>query len=245
MNALQTIRALGPIDARSIWRDSLLRWMFAMALGLGLLLRWGVPPLSAKLASDYGFDPTPYYPLIMSYIVPSMPILVGIIIGFLLLDERDDRTLTALQVTPLTLRGYLIYRLSLPVVLALILTCAVFWIADLVTMDAARLLVAAVAVAPLAPIFALVLGGFANNKVQGLALSKANGLITLPPVAAWFVAEPWQFLFGIVPTYWPVKTFWQLHAGASDWGVYLAVGLVFQLAIMWLLVRRFERVLRR
>ena len=33
MNALQAIRALGPIDVRSIWRDSLLRWMFAMALG--------------------------------------------------------------------------------------------------------------------------------------------------------------------------------------------------------------------
>ena len=52
MNALRAMRALGPIDVRSIWRDPLLKWMFAMALGLGFLLRWGVPPLAVKLADD-------------------------------------------------------------------------------------------------------------------------------------------------------------------------------------------------
>ncbi len=145
MNALQAIRALGPIDIRSVWRDSLLRWMFAMALGLGFLLRWGIPPLSVKLANDYSFDLVAYYPLVMSMMLPTLPILVGVIIGFLLLDERDDRTLSALQVTPLTLRGYLIYRLTLPIVLSVVLTLAVFWIADLVIVGVGQLLVAAVA----------------------------------------------------------------------------------------------------
>ncbi|MEE8041960.1 MAG: hypothetical protein V3T15_04095 [Pseudomonadales bacterium] len=245
MNALQAIRALGPIDIRSVWRDSLLRWMFAMALGLGFLLRWGIPPLSVKLANDYSFDLVAYYPLVMSMMLPTLPILVGVIIGFLLLDERDDRTLSALQVTPLTLRGYLIYRLTLPIVLSVVLTLAVFWIADLVIVGAGQLLVAAVAAGLLAPIFALFLAGFANNKVQGFALSKANGVITIPPLAAWFVEEPWQWLFGIVPTYWPIKTFWQLQAGASDWGLYLAIAIVFQLGVMWMLVKRFEFVMRR
>ena len=245
MNALQAVRALGPIDIRSIWRDSLLRWIFAMALGLGFLLRWGIPPLTVDLANDYGFDLAAYYPLVMSMMLPTLPILVGVIIGFLLLDERDDRTLSALQLTPLTLRGYLIYRLTLPIALSVVLTLAVFWIADLVEVGAAELLIASMAAGLLAPIFALFLAGFANNKVQGFALSKANGVITIPPLAAWFVDEPWQWLFGVVPTYWPIKTFWQLQAGASDWGIYLAVSIVFQLGVMWLLVKRFEFVMRR
>jgi fluoroquinolone transport system permease protein len=46
----------------------------------------------------------------MSFLVVVMPALVGMVIGFLLLDQRDDQTLAALQVTPLTLNGYLIYR---------------------------------------------------------------------------------------------------------------------------------------
>lgn len=39
----------------------------------------------------------------------------GVVTGFLLLDERDDRTLTALQVTPLPLRAYIFYRVTVPI----------------------------------------------------------------------------------------------------------------------------------
>ncbi|MEJ2131935.1 MAG: hypothetical protein P8Y95_10025 [Gammaproteobacteria bacterium] len=244
MNPLQAVRALGPIDARSIWRDSLLRWLFGMALAFGIALRYGVPPLSHYLLGRYGFDLVPYYPLIMSLMLMVAPIIVGTIIGFLLLDERDDRTLTALQVTPLTLRGYLVYRLTLPVIASVILSVVVFLIADLVRLGALELITVAVVGGLLAPLFALFLAGFAANKVQGFGLMKANGFITAPPLVAWFVHEPWQWAFGLAPTYWPVKAFWQMYAHA-DYGLYLGLGVAFQLGILWLLVKRFDAVMRR
>jgi fluoroquinolone transport system permease protein len=36
----------------------------------------------------------------MSFVLLMTPMLAGIVVGFLLLDQRDDQTLTALQVTP-------------------------------------------------------------------------------------------------------------------------------------------------
>ena len=44
----------------------------------------------------------------------TAPGIVGMVIGFLLLDERDAQTLKALRVTPLSIRRYLAYRITLP-----------------------------------------------------------------------------------------------------------------------------------
>ena len=245
MDAVRVIRALGPIDLHNVLRDSLLRWMFVMALAIGALLRWGIPPLTIRISTQFDIDIEPYFTLVMSFVLMLMPILVGMIIGFLLLDERDDNTLSALQVTPLSLNGYLIYRLTVPVAVSVLLTVLVFEIADVMTIGIGRLLLLSIAAAPMAPIFALFLASFAANKVQGFALTKANGVVTLPPVVAYFVDGNWQLLFGIVPTYWPVKAFWQSAAGATDFWIYAIVALVVQGGVLVLLIRRFDRVTHR
>ncbi len=126
MRSATVIKALGPIDIRNVLRDPLLRWIVFMPLLIGYLIRWGVPILSTYLATKFQFDLVPYYHLIMSSMLLLMPGFCGMIIGFLLLDQRDDQTLTALQVTPLRLTGYLIYRISLPLVVSIILTLLLF-----------------------------------------------------------------------------------------------------------------------
>jgi fluoroquinolone transport system permease protein len=107
------------------------------------------------------------------------------------------------------------------------------------------MLLVSLAAAPLAPAFALLLGGYANNKVQGFAIMKAAGTLNWPPIIAWFVPLPWQWVMGIVPTYWPVKLFWLLEAGAGGWWGYLVAGTVFQLMLIALLLRRFNTVMHR
>ena len=78
-------------------------------------------------------------------------------------------------------------------------------IADLVEMGFLPALVAAVQAALTAPLYALFVGTFAANKVQGFALLKGVGVLTWPPVLAWFVTSDWQLAFGLDPLYWPLK----------------------------------------
>ena len=244
MNGVRAVRVLGPIDLRGVWRDSLLRWLIGFAVATGILLRLGMPPLITWLAERHDFDLQPYLPLVMSTLLLMLPMMVGMIIGFLLLDERDDQTLTALQVTPLSLRIYLAYRLGMPVLASVLLTVLVFEIAGVGNVRAGELLLAAVAAAPLAPLFALYLAAFASNKVQGFALAKANGFLTIPPLIAWFVGAPYEYLCGIVPTYWPVKLYWRMTEGVFDGWVFVG-GIAFQFVVVGLLVRRFQFVTRR
>lgn len=246
MNVTKLIKSLGPIDLRNVGRDGLLPWMVALPVITALIIRWGVPPIANAVLDRYGFDLVPYYPVILGYFFILMtPMTFGALIGFLLLDERDDDTLTALQVTPLTLNSYLAYRIAVPMALSVLLMFVIFPLANLANLDFVPLLIAALSAAPLAPLFALYLGAFAENKVQGFALMKGIGSVALSPVIAFFIQLPWQLLFGIVPAYWPVKVYWMLSAGEPGVWLYLIVGLVYQVFLIALLLRRFNRVMHR
>ena len=243
--AAAVIRALGPIDVKSVARDSMLRWLIGMPIVFALAFRWGVPALNEWLGERYAFDLTPHYPLLTSFLVLMVPTLMGSVVGFLLLDHKDDRTLTALQVTPLTVEGYLAYRIAVPMVVSVPVMMASIAIADLVTMGVVPALAASVQAAPAAPLYALFVAAFAANKVQGFALLKGVGVLTWPPVIAWFISSPWQVAFGIDPLYWPLKLFWMLEASEPRAWLYFLAGLTYQSLLIAILLRRFKMVIAR
>ena len=240
---MRIILALAATDIRNIRRDALLRFLLVYPLALGLLLYWFVPFATERLAGRV--DLVPHYDLIIAYFgILITPQISGLLIGFLLLDERDDRTMSALQVTPLSMNAYVGYRLTLPVLVSLVATYLVLWMVNVVDVPYAKLLPIALLASMEAPIFGLMLVAVAKNKVQGVALMKGLGIFSVAPIAAWFVAEPWQYLFGVVFTYWPAKAYWEMMDGASM-GLSLGVGLVLHLVILLLLLRRFNRVMYR
>jgi fluoroquinolone transport system permease protein len=246
MNVVRLLKALGPIDARNVKRDSLLLWMAVMPFFFVLLFRFLVPWVRDALLEQFNFDLEPFYILIMSYaFVVGTPVLFGVVIGFLLLDERDDGTLTALQVTPLPLSNYLFYRVALPMLLSVTLTMMTFPLAGLVAFPPRYLFLVSLLASALAPIFALFLATFAANKVQGFALMKGMGIFLVLPLAAYFVRSNWQLAFGIIPTYWPVKLYWVLDASEPGGWIYLLVGVVYQLLLLVALLQRFNQVMHQ
>jgi len=244
MKMTQVFKALGPIDARNVRRDTLVNWMIFIPFLTAFFIRWALPPLSHGVLVRYGLDLIPYYPLILSFFFILLnPLLFGMVIGMLLLDERDDHTLTALQVTPLSLNNYLVYRISAPILLAVAITIAIYPIANLGVMNFKALLVAAAAASPMVPIFALALSSIAQNKVQGFALMKISGTFLMPPLIAFFIHSPWELAFGLFPTYWPVKAYWLAEAGSPGVWLYVLFGLLYQGFLLWLLVRRFNKIM--
>lgn len=246
MKALAAYRSLGAIDARNVARDSLLRWMVVLTPAFGLLFRFVTPPMAAALEEQFGFDLAQYYPLVMSFLPLAVAGMIGTVVGFLLLDQRDDQTMAALLVTPLSLGDYLRYRMIVLLVLCVALSCVTVPLAGLTETTPLQLVVTSIVAAPIAPIYALFLGTFAGNKVQGFALAKVIGIVIVPCVAAYFVIGPWQNAFGLVPHYWSMKVFWLFDAGAvAAAPVFAVIGLAWQAVLLVLLARRFSRIIRR
>jgi fluoroquinolone transport system permease protein len=245
MTVSKAIKGLGMTDLKTIQRDSFLGYLIILPIVYALLIRW-LTPLAADAFVNF-FDLTLYYPLIVSFVIVVItPMLMGTAIGFLLLDERDERTLTALLVTPLPLTVYLVYRIAIPTILSVILTLINIPIAGLVDFPFWSVVAIALVAALSAPIVALFFFCFAENKVQGFGLLKAIGTVGfLIPIAAYFIPEPWQYGMGIFPHYWVAKTVWILGAGETGFWLYWLVGLAVNLVTLKLFVDRFEQIAYR
>ncbi|HRW48534.1 MAG: hypothetical protein KDD75_15945, partial [Caldilineaceae bacterium] len=103
----------------------------------------------------------------------------------------------------------------------------------------------ALSVAPMAPLAALALAALAQNKVQGLALMKAAGIVLVPPLIAYFLPPAWQLPFAVVPTWWPAQALWHLQAGSAWFWFFLGGGLLYAGALLVWLARRFDAVMHR
>lgn len=246
MNLNMIFRSLGPIDIRNIRRDSMISWMILLPVMLALFTRWAVPPITVRLMQQYGFDFTTYYPILLAYFFVGMcPMVFGALIGFLLLDEKDDQTLTALQVTPLPLNSYILYRVAIPVILTFVLMFVIFPLSNMVPFNIRTILLTAIAAAPMAPMLALFFASFAQNKIQGFALMKLTGFVLLAPIFAYFVTSNWELAFGLLPTYWPMKVYWMLSAGETNVWLYVIVAVVYQSLITAYFARRFYKILHQ
>jgi fluoroquinolone transport system permease protein len=238
-------RSLAAIDAHNVARDSMLRWIIVFTLALGLMIRFAVPQINDAVGRRFAFDLVSYYPLLMSFLPLIAAGMTGTVVGFLLLDQRDDQTITALLVTPLSLGGYLWYRLGGLMILSAVFGAVMAPLAGLSKTTPLQIGLTAVTAAPLAPIYALFLGTFAANKVQGFALAKVVGIVLVPCLVSYFVTGPWQSAFGLVPHYWALKVFWLFDEGATGAAlVHALVGVVWQAVLLLLLARRLSRAVR-
>jgi fluoroquinolone transport system permease protein len=238
MNAF-TLRTLALADVRIIGRDPLLKWVLGLPLGLALVLRVLMPRIQHALIAN-GFDIAPYFPLVMGGYLMTAPGIVGMVIGFLLLDERDARTLSALRVTPISMRAYLTYRILLPLLAGTASTLVGYPLIGLTTVPVTSLLAIAAVAGVSAPLLALVLASAAPNKVTGFAVVKVLNGVNLLPIAAFFLPVPVQYVAGVVPTYWPMRALWSAAAGES-YLVFLAIGAATATLAVAFAVRLFER----
>ncbi|MGP4020695.1 ABC transporter permease [Saccharopolyspora sp. 5N708] len=230
-------------DLRGIYREPLLIGVLIAPVLWTLMVRLPLPAATALLQDRYGIDLVPYHSLILTgFLVLTAPIVAGGLAGLMVLDERDEGTLQALRVSPVPLAAYVRYRAGIAVVLAICYTVATTVGTGLLP---ARAVPGTVFVGLLgglsALVVALLLLAFAGNKVEGVAVIRALGvLIAGVPLVPYFLDSGWQWLFGLLPTYWPAKMFWVVYDGGT-WWPYFAIGVVYHAALARLLYRRFQR----
>lgn len=233
-------------DIKNVKRDTLLAFLLLIPWLIVIVIRLFLAGITEWLSINYSFALEPYYPLLLSFaVILQTPLIFGVIFGFLFLDERDDHVLTVLEITPASVKRYVSYRIVITILLS---TAYILFILPATGLINLAILPKVVPVALISGFFGvfsmLFLIAFAHNKVEGLALMKAMGILMLGPLAAYFIESPLQILLGILPSYWPAKAYWLINQGANAWA-YILGGIVYAVFLMYLLLRVLEHKLRR
>jgi fluoroquinolone transport system permease protein len=243
---LRSFKALGLIDMRSVRRDSMLIGVALSPWLLVLFLRLMIPILTDWTGTQFEINLEDYYPLIAGvFIFLNVPLLIGVMSGFLLLDERDDDTLTAIRVTPASVKDLVFYRIITGFILSVVYILICTPLTGLIPFNKMLSIVPATLLAStFTPVVMLTLVGFARNKLEGFAVLKGVGFLVVGSVMAFFVTSQWQLLFGLIPTYWSIKAFW-LALDNEGSRLYLLIGFIYNILLITLLYRRFRNQLQR
>lgn len=236
---MMKFQALLKNDMRQICKDPMLIASLFGPIAVIAFSRFIFPLLSRWIEQQFTFSLLDYSDFATTFLLLTIPLLPGVMAGLLMLDERDENMIAYYAITPLAREGYFVYRLFLPSVLSLLLTCLFFLlsgIAEIRVESLYSLLLLTIE----APCLALFLAAFATNKVEGLALSKISGLLFAGPIVAAFVPVPWQYLGMWIPTFWPAKSYFlglsqEPLASLAAFGV----GLVFHLVLLKFMFQTF------
>jgi fluoroquinolone transport system permease protein len=234
-------RAFGHNDVRGSYRDPLMVMLLVAPIIWTAAVAGLTPQATRMLAERHGFDLVPYYPLVLTaFLLLTSIIVAGGLAAFLVLDEVDAGTLTALRTTPVRLSTFFAYRAATVIAVTTVYVIATLACSGILRPGLALTLVPIGLLAGLSAVVTLLLiVAMAGNKIQGLAAIRGLGmLIAGLPCLPWFIDSPWSVAFGVLPPYWAAKAFWIASDGGS-WWPYVAVGAVFNLAVAWLLFRRF------
>lgn len=237
----RALAAFARNDIRGTYRDPLLVMLVVAPVIWTTAVAVLTPMATEMLAERYAVDLVPYYPLLLTaFLLLTSIIIAGGLAAFLVLDEVDAGTLTALRVTPVRLWTFLLYRAATVLVVTVIYVVATISLSGLAEPGVIPALLPIGLVAGLSAVVTLLLiVSFAGNKIQGIAMVRALGmLIAGLPCLPWFIDSAWNLAFGVLPPYWAAKAFW-VATGHGMWWPYLLVGGIYNVAVAVPLLRRF------
>ena len=186
------LAALLAKDVRGILRDRLLVFLVGYGLLIAAVLRGVIP-----------FVPVDDLFLLVAPAAPFIgTLLVGTVLGFALVDEREAGTWLLLRVLPLSEGSLGAYLLGVTTATALVsgAACAAIYgqPVERPLLHAAALLTTALS----APAMAFFLGGLASNKIEAMALGKLSNLPVSAPLLAFVLPAPWHLALAWSPFYW-------------------------------------------
>ncbi|MEQ8278532.1 MAG: hypothetical protein RMA76_32305 [Deltaproteobacteria bacterium] len=246
MSAATYFRAFARNDVRLVLRERMVFLLLIVSLGMGVGARYLLPVLDESLAANgvlpsatnaLRFSDT--YEVFVAFIALwQAGLLPGTAFGFVLIEEKEDDTLTVLRVSPAPFSTFLWYRVAVPATIAFVLALVLVPLAGHAPLPFVKLVPLAASTALVAPLTMLLLGSFANDRVQGLAFTKFGGVAGLTILVGWFIPGPWQWLLAAFPPFLTCKAFWLARADDPRWWIAALVAFVLHAGLLMLAVRR-------
>lgn len=192
--------------------------------------------------------------------------MMGAMLGFSLLDNRDENTLVNIAVTPITVTGYAIFKIIYTYVLSVFGNILMVGGLKLLASDSyvvnyggvtiglldninyGHVIVFSLVSSLIVPFVALLLGSLAKNKIEGFAMIKGGGLFVMIPMLILLdnFQDGKQYIFGVFPNFWPTKAILNIAINSQnnanlDFWIYLLIGAIYPLVLGFFALKGFVK----
>ncbi len=188
---------------KSVFREPISIVLLSVPFILILAVKLGLPPL-AILISNY-VDIYNYYSLILFCIYLMTPSLLGMVLGLLLIDEKDLDVLTYISITPFKLKNYILLKSIAGGVTGFFANLLLLiLLGDIISFKNILLLLSC---SLLVPYFALTIYRFSKNKIEALTRGKLLSLTLIAGVVPLLLKTKTLYFLGFLPQFWLAKIY--------------------------------------
>lgn len=190
------------IGMRVIARDPIMLVLLSSPLLIGIAFRFLIPLLDHLAVENLNFSLNPWYPLVDALMIILVSQLLALSSAFLMLEECDEGIGNYYRITPVGRMKYLIARIGIPTATGFACSIIITLLFGLSNMAFPTVLACAFVGAFASLAVAMMIVSLAQNRVEGLALSKVAGITLLGLFIAWFVPDMGRWLSALLPTFW-------------------------------------------
>jgi len=259
------LRLIG-YELKTIMRDPLNLFLLIYPAFMFVLIGWLLPlALTRGGVSDTSFAYSLTMLIAFVVIIAVGGFASGALLGFSLLENKDEKTINSIAVTPITITGYVIfkslYTFGFAVLGTLFLVLSIkWWASDAYSftygtmqfgfdnLGYGEIIFFSLVSSLLVPAVGTLIASAAKNKIEGFAFMKSGGLIFMIPVLVLLNAfSDWkQYLLGITPNFWPVKALLNAAMNISNpsdlpFWAYFLIGTIYMLSLAVFSIIAFAR----
>lgn len=233
------------LDLKTSLSSGMTALLFVVPLLAAAAVGWGLPLLLGLLSRIYAVDEALVTTVAAVFVVLTGPMMVGMVFGFVMLDERDVHLAEYYPVTPLSPASLLAIRMVVPTALQLAYGAILVPMLGLNrtgTVGLGALLVLGSALE--APLVAVVIALRAGNRLEGMTIGKALSLTSLGAIVALVLPTPQAYGALLLPQTWFLAAVFGAHGDLPirfvDVGeplLPMGIGIVYHLLLVWAAAR--------
>lgn len=222
-------RSLILAEYQRLRKDAFLLLLLGLMPVVALVLHQVWPLLMARWPDWPWLSMAPFVSALLALL---NPLIMGLVLGFHCLAEREAGILAAIRLTPAGLNRTLSVRMAAYAVASCVLTPLVHQWLGLVSLGWRQALAVSLLALPLLPFATLLVLAFARSQVEGFAIMKAaGGLVSIPLLLLALLPAPGYWFAAILPTWWTMLGYIRIAEGQSIGWLWMMVGVVLLLGI--------------
>lgn len=227
-------------DIKLLRGDPMLILSIMVPFILWALMYFVFPLIEGVVLNKFSYDIGQWYRQTAYFFMLLIPMMTGMVYGFILVDERDEGIITAISVTPSGKPGYLKTRLGIPMALSFIFIILFLYLLKIQgSHSLPEIILLSALIASQSLFILLVLGAFADNKIMGLAIAKGFGILLMGPILDYVLPGNLKWLGAFSPMFWTGRAF--MAENAQHFWFFLLIATIIHIMLIFILYTRFIR----